>query len=106
MLVWYFFPARNNGTRATGLEPTFTLWVQLGTRIPLPPPPITEIGNGLYQFPWDAHGNGDAIGQVDLCGTTPGVNPAAWSEGDRYVDITATRESDAILSTLGRTTIQ
>ncbi len=106
MLLWYTFSARDNsdgGRRLEGLRPAFVLWRRLDTGEPITPAPaVAELANGLYRFAYDAAVSGDAVGQVDLlAGTTPtqgGTGGPELSEGDRYLDVSVSRESGVILA--------
>ncbi len=100
--LWYFFAARDNstsgqGTRLTGLHPTWTMFRRLEDNNNVTPTPtVVEVGFGLYKFAYDSESSGDAVGQVDLLG---GGNPnnVTLTPGDQYVDVWATRESSRVM---------
>lgn len=94
MLLVYTFSVRNNGTPVTGLHPRFNLWVSLDSGAAIPAPLVTEVGCGIYRFSYDAEASGEAVGQVDA---TP-FGASTLSDGDRYIDVSVTRESSVLLA--------
>lgn len=97
--LWYLLAARDNsngGARVTGLAPSWVILKRVDDNSAVATlPPITEIGQGLYKFAFDAELYGDCAGQVDLWG---GITSSGILDSDRYVDIFLTRESSRLLS--------
>jgi hypothetical protein len=82
------------GTRKTGLAPTWTLLKRLSDNGDISPQPvITEVGQGIYKFTFDAEAHGEAVGQIDAGATLP--NPS-----DRYLDVLLSRDSGRIQAAL------
>jgi hypothetical protein len=82
-----------NGTRMTGLAPTWVHLKRLSDNANLAQPAISEIGQGQYKFSYDAEVDGEAAGQIDAGATLT-------RDQDRYIDVMLTRDSGRLDATV------
>ena len=99
--LWYYFSVRDNsatgqGTRVSGLSPSWVFLKKLADNSDIAPLPVfVEIAQGVYKYSYDSELSGDAAGQIDAVGSSTSVT---LSPGDRYIDVFPTRESSRLLS--------
>ncbi len=94
--MWFVFEVRDStvasgDNRKAGLTPSFVMLKKLSDLSSVTPPVISELGDGLYSFSFDAETSGECVCQIDA-----GVSLASGS--DRYISRLLSRDSTRIQS--------
>lgn len=99
--MWFVFEVRDStlasgDNRKVGLTPSFVMLKKLSDLSGVTPPAISELGDGLYVFSFDAETSGECVCQIDA-----GVSLTAGS--DRYISRLLSRDSSRIQSGISAT---